>query len=151
MELFWEIDEQQILNPPVSVHYEISQDVFFNARHFVTMQGVRGPAHAHSYRVRVRCQSFALDPQDHVVVGYAAIRERLTLIVKAYNNQCLNDLPPFKLKGLQTTTENLAAIIYQQLERSLDGLAIKLIEVVVWESPINSIAYRKSARYVSRD
>jgi 6-pyruvoyl-tetrahydropterin synthase len=146
---FWEIDENLILNKSSNSYYEIALDVFFNARHFVTMNGLQGAMHSHSYRVRVRCQSSELESQDHVVVGYAVIRDRLTLIVKAYNNQCLNDLPPFK--RLQTTTENLSAIIFQQLERSLSGIPVKLIEVAVWESPTNSIAYRKSARYVRND
>ncbi|HNB53595.1 MAG TPA: 6-carboxytetrahydropterin synthase [Anaerolineales bacterium] len=150
IDLFWDIDEEQILNASETAHYEIALDAFFNARHYVTMNGVRGAVHAHSYRVRVRCQSYALDPDDHVVVGYAALRDRLAMIVKAYNNQCLNDLPPFRLKKLQTTTENLTAVIFQQLERSLEGLAVKLIEVAIWESPTNSITYSKSTRYVRR-
>lgn len=149
-DLFWDIDEHQILNASGAAHYEIALDAFFNARHYVTMSGVRGAVHAHSYRIRARCQSFALDPDDHVVVGYAAIRDRMTMIVKAYNNQCLNELPPFRLKGLQTTTENLTAVIFQQLERSLEGLAVRLIEVAIWESPTNSITYSKSASYVRR-
>lgn len=148
VDLFWDIDEEQILNAAVTAHYEIALDAFFNARHYVIMNGVQGALHAHSYRVRVRCQSYALDPNDHVVVGYADLRDRLSMIVKAYNNQCLNDLPPFRLKKLQTTTENLTAVIFQQLERSLEGLAVKLIEVAIWESPTNSITYSKSTRYV---
>lgn len=149
-DLFWDIDEEQILNASNAAHYEIALDAFFNARHYVTMNGVRGAVHAHSYRIRARCQSFALDPDDHVVVGYSAIRDRLAMIVKAYNNQCLNDLPPFQLKRLQTTTENLTAVMFQQLERSLEGLPVRLMEVAIWESPTNSITYSKSASYVRR-
>lgn len=136
---FWDIDIERILQAPEGFAYEITLDMFFNARHFVVMDGVPGEVHTHSYRLQVRCRSRQLEQESHVVVGYTAIRERMKQVVSAYNNQLLNDLPPFQ--RLQPTTENLAAVLFQQLERLLADLPVDLVGVTVWESPTESVAF----------
>nr|WP_290670198.1 6-carboxytetrahydropterin synthase [Ardenticatena sp.] len=136
---FWDIDIERVLRAPKGFVYEITLDMFFNARHFVVMNGVRGDIHTHSYRLQVRCRSRQLEQDSHVVVGYTAIRERMKQVVSAYNNQLLNDLPPFQ--QLQPTTENLTAVIFQQLERLLADLPVELVGVTVWESPTESVAF----------
>ncbi|KPL88631.1 hypothetical protein SE16_07810 [Ardenticatena maritima] len=137
---FWDVDIERILKAPEGFVYEITLDMFFNARHFVVMNGVPGEVHTHSYRLQVRCRSRQLEQDSHVVVGYTAIRERMNQVVSAYNNQLLNDLPPFQ--RLQPTTENLAAVLFQQLERLLADLPVELVGVTVWESPTESVAFR---------
>ena len=137
---FWDVDIERILQAPEGFVYEITLDMFFNARHFVVMNGVPGEVHTHSYRLQVRCRSRQLEQDSHVVVGYTAIRERMNQVVSAYNNQLLNDLPPFQ--RLQPTTENLAAVLFQQLERLLADLPVELVGVTVWESPTESVAFR---------
>ena len=137
---FWDVDIERILQAPEGFVYEITLDMFFNARHFVVMNGVPGEVHTHSYRLQVRCRSRQLEQDSHVVVGYTAIRERMKQVVSAYNNQLLNDLPPFQ--RLQPTTENLAAVLFQQLERLLADLPVELVGVTVWESPTESVAFR---------
>jgi len=136
---FWEIDEEAILCPPASLRYEIALDTFFNARHYVTIAGNAGNLHTHSYRLHVRYRTNALVPEDHVVVGYQVLRERTEGVVKAYNNRLLNDLPPFQ--RLQPTTENLTAVLFQQLQRALADLPVEIVNVTVWESPTAAITY----------
>lgn len=138
---FWQIDEGAILDPDEKLHYELSIDTFFNARHFVVMQGDRGPLHSHSYRLRVQCRGRSLSDDDNVLVGYHAVRTRLQQVVGAYNDQILNELPPFE--RLQPTTEILAAVLFQQIARILQELAVELIHVTVWESPTESITFRR--------
>ncbi|GIV95562.1 MAG: hypothetical protein KatS3mg057_0219 [Herpetosiphonaceae bacterium] len=134
---FWEIDEGFVTSLPPGLFYEIVMDVFFNARHYVVVGGRTGPIHSHSYRLQVACRSWSLTEQEHIIVGYAPLRERLEQVVEAYNNHLLNELPPFR--RLQPTTENLAAVLFQQLSHVLKDLPIKLISVTVWESPTISI------------
>ncbi|MBU0491032.1 MAG: 6-carboxytetrahydropterin synthase [Chloroflexi bacterium] len=119
--------------------YEISLDTFFNARHYVTIRGHMGTEHPHSYRLHVRYRTRTLAPEDHVVVGYQTLRERTELAVRAYNGQLLNDLPVFQ--RLQPTTENLTAILYQQLQRLLADLSVDIVSVTLWESPTAAITY----------
>jgi 6-pyruvoyltetrahydropterin/6-carboxytetrahydropterin synthase len=136
-EAFWEIDEAGIISPRSGICYEIAIDIFFNARHHVTIGGSQGPEHGHSYRLQVRCRSRSLAHQDYIIIGYHTLRERIRIVASAYNNQFLNELPPFK--QTQPTTENLTAVIYQQLSRTLRDLPIDLVSVSLWDSPTESI------------
>lgn len=138
---FWQIDEKAILSPPAGSAYAMAIDVFFNARHFVTMDGNVGLEHTHSYRAQVKCRSLSLSKSDQIVVGYQEIRDRLIQAVQAYNNCVLNHLPPFK--SLQPTTENLTAILFQQMERLLSDLPVELVSLTVWESPTEGITYSR--------
>jgi 6-pyruvoyltetrahydropterin/6-carboxytetrahydropterin synthase len=134
---FWLVDPALVVNPPPELCYRIAVDIFFNARHFVVIDGRAGPEHSHSYRLQVKCSSQVLALNDQVVIGYAQLRERMRLVVNAYNNQLLNALPPFQ--RLQPTTENLTGVLFQQLDRILFGLPVRLLEVTVWESPTEEI------------
>jgi 6-pyruvoyl-tetrahydropterin synthase len=76
------------------------------------------------------------------VVPFHEVRQAATSVVQAYNHQLLNDLLPFRT--LQPTTENLVAVLCQQLERSLAHLPVELRGITLWESPTKAISYDKS-------
>ncbi len=137
----WAVRKTDVLRPPPGFCYEMILDLFFNARHFVMMDGQQGPEHPHSYRVQVRCQSRTLHPKNHVLVGYHELRERVKQVIKAYNGTLLNELPVFR--HLQPTTENLAGVLYQQLNVVLKDMPIELVSVTVWESPTEGIVFRR--------
>ena len=133
---FWLVDASLVVNPPQGLCYRIAIDIFFNAHHFVVINGKAGPEHSHSYRLQVKCSSLmqALNNQ---------LREKMKQVVSAYNNQLLNELPPFK--GLQPTTENLTGVLFQQLDRSFLGLPVRLLEITVWESPTEGVTVARTA------
>jgi hypothetical protein len=108
---FWDIDEPAVLGLFLGHYYEISIDTFFNASHTVIIKGNRGP------------------------LG------RINQVAKAYNNQHLNDLPPFR--QLKSTTENLTAVLFQQLTKALIGLPIELVSITLWESPTVAVTLTK--------
>lgn len=137
----WDVRKTDVLRPPAGFCYEMVLDLFFNARHFVTIDGQTGPEHPHSYRVQVRCRSRALHPQNHVLVGYQELRERVKQVIKAYNGTVLNELPVFRY--LQPTTENLAGVLYQQLVVALKGMPVELVSLTVWESPTEGIVFKR--------
>lgn len=136
---FWEIDLEQILHLQDGHYYEILLDMFFNARHYIIMDGHAGPLHAHSYRLQVVCRSDSLVHGDDVIVGYQQLRQQVEMVIRAYNNQLLNDLPPFE--HLQPTTESLVAVLFQQLQRALSDLPARLTSLTVWESPTEAVTY----------
>ena len=138
---FWLMDEAAVLNPPEGISYEMFMDIFFNASHFVVMGGILGKVHSHSYRFQIRCRSQSLKPVEHIIVGYQTLRERIKLVASAYNNQLLNNLPPFK--QLQPTTENLTAVLFQQLSRMLKDQPVELISITIWESPTEAVTYQR--------
>ncbi|GAB4404494.1 MAG: hypothetical protein OHK0052_27000 [Anaerolineales bacterium] len=140
-EAFWEVDEARVLNSGPQHVYEMRIDVFFNARHAVVTQGRRGPVHAHAYRLEVVFRTHQLSAGESLMVGYADLRRQVVRVAQAYNNHLLNDLPPFQNSRLQPSTEALAGIMYQQVERLVKNLPVTLMQVIVRESPTESVAY----------
>jgi 6-pyruvoyltetrahydropterin/6-carboxytetrahydropterin synthase len=118
--------------------YELGADAFFGARHFVTMNGVQGPPHHHSYRVEVLMESGA-QSDDGVVMGFGEARSLIETIVLDYNETLLNTVPPFD--ETQPTAENISRVIYERLATELAESPIRLKQVRVWESPTNSASY----------
>ena len=140
-EEFWDIDEPAVLGLFVGHYYELSIDTFFNASHTVVIKGMRGEQHTHSYRLSVRCRSKSISGQEQIIIDYTTLRDRVNRVAQAYNNQVLNELPPFK--QLKSTTENLTAVLFQQLRRALKGLPVELTSITVWESPTVSVTLTK--------
>ena len=138
---FWDIDEPAVLGLFVGHYYELSIDTFFNASHWVVLKGRKGEQHTHSYRLSFRCRSKSISGQEQIILDYTTLRERVNRVAQAYNNQVLNDLPPFK--NLKSTTENLTAVLFQQLRRSLVGLPVELNSITLWESPTVSVTLTK--------
>ncbi|MGW8226910.1 MAG: 6-carboxytetrahydropterin synthase [Anaerolineales bacterium] len=138
---FWDIDEPAVLGLFVGHYYEISIDTFFNASHSVVIKGRRGPVHTHSYRLGVRCRSRSISGKEQVIADYTSLRDRINQVAKAYNHQHLNDLPPFR--QLKSTTENLTAVLFQQLTKALKGLPIELVSITLWESPSVAVTLTK--------
>jgi 6-pyruvoyltetrahydropterin/6-carboxytetrahydropterin synthase len=138
---FWAIDERALFHPRDDTFFQISTDVFFNARHFVVFGNRQGPEHTHSFRLQATCRSQGLDREEQVVVGYHHLRQRMTQVVNAYNGQLLNELPPFR--RLQPTTEVLTAVLFQQLDRLLLDLGLVLMSITVWESPTEAISFSR--------
>lgn len=140
-ESFWDVDETRVLNSGPQHVYEMRINVFFNARHAVVTQGRRGPVHAHSYRLEVVFHTHQLNPEESLMIGYADLRRQVVRVAQAYNNHLLNDLPPFQNTRLQPSTEALAGIMYQQIERLVRDMPVALMQVIVRESPTESVAY----------
>ncbi|GAP07141.1 MAG TPA: 6-carboxytetrahydropterin synthase [Anaerolinea thermolimosa] len=135
---FWQIDPTLVLNPPPAyARYKLIMSAFFNAAHSVSFGPSRGNLHRHSYHLRVTAMASALAP-DNSLVPYETLRQIMTKITAAYEGTILNNLPPFRT--IQPTTEALAAIVAQQIERLARDLPIKIIEVTVMESPTQGVS-----------
>ncbi len=128
-------DAPQVKTQPV---FELGADAFFGARHFVTMNGVQGPPHHHSFRVEALMNAPAQD-SDGVVLGFGDARKLLEDIVLDYNESLLNTIEPFIT--IQPTSENIAKVIFDRLKSQLNANDIRLKQVRVWESPTNSASY----------
>lgn len=138
---FWDIDEPAVLGLFVGHYYELSIDTFFNASHAVVIKGRKGEQHTHSYRLSVRCRSKSISGGEQIIIDYTTLRDRVNRVAQAYHNTILNDLPPFM--QLKSTTENLTAVLFQQLRRALKGLPVELTSITVWESPTVSVTLTK--------
>ncbi|NQU97474.1 MAG: 6-carboxytetrahydropterin synthase [Chloroflexi bacterium] len=118
--------------------FELGAEAFFTARHYVTMAGIEGPVHQHSFRVEILTESSSQD-EDGVVIGFANARRMVEELVDRYNETLLNTVPPFDESP--PTLENIAKVIHRELAPRLLDETVKLKQVRVWESPTNHASY----------
>jgi 6-pyruvoyltetrahydropterin/6-carboxytetrahydropterin synthase len=138
-DLFWQIDEGEILNPRHGTIVLVF-NTFFNATHQVVSRGQGlGDLHQHSYRVQIRVKSINAQDSDQMIVPYEELRRLTEKISRAYEGKILNELPPFK--RLQPTTENFVGVIAQQLDRLARTKPFQILEVTIFESPTISVTY----------
>lgn len=116
--------------------YELGIDSFFSASHAMRPAGEQ---HSHSFRVQATLVTGAIDANG-MMVGFREVSDLLEGEARRYANRFLNDVEPFNL--VQPTGENLAAVIYRNVEQALtrailDGPA--LVAVTLWENPTSYV------------
>jgi len=120
--------------------YTLGIDVFFNARHCISVNGQCGAIHPHSFRVNVKIHH-TVRPGEQYRLGFAEARSLVQDETARFNDTFLNHVYPFNNGyDLQPTTENLAAVLFQRIRQKLaDGL--RLESVTIWESPTSYVTY----------
>lgn len=112
--------------------YEISAQEFFDAAHAVRgYQGKCENLHGHRFRVVVTLRSPALD-EIGIAYDFVALKAHLRGILAHFDHTSLNDTTPFD--EINPTSENIARVIYSELERQLSGAPAHLHSVQVWET-----------------
>lgn len=119
--------------------FTVGVEVSFSAAHYH-----RGAdpdcarVHGHNYRVEVVAESGRL--RRGMVVDFRRLRAAASGIVKSWDHRLLNDLEEFRHR--EPTTEEIARLLYRQLEKRLKGEAARLRGVKVWETGKNWAYYR---------
>lgn len=121
--------------------YTLSVDAFFNAQHRVSIGGVEGPLHPHSWRVNVKLRQDALG-SDHFLLGFAEARQLLRGETTWLDGNILNNLPQFS--AIPPTTENVAALLFRNIKAALKATPIAVDSVTLWETPTNSVVYSEN-------
>ncbi len=112
----------------------------FDAAHaLVGYPGVCRNLHGHTWDVEVTVTGTELD-EVGIVYDFKDLKDNLMSILDTYDHKYLNDVPPFN--EINATAENLARVIYEQMEALLPE-GVELVEIGVWESPIAKLTYRK--------
>jgi len=68
---------------------------------------------------------------------FKELKQHLADVISRFDHICLNDVPPFD--QINPSSENIAAIIYKELQPKLAG--VPLVGVEVWESPQTGVIY----------
>ena len=119
--------------------YEISVEKHFDAAHFLRgYQGKCEALHGHRFRVVVRVSASKLDDIG-IAYDFVELKQYLGEILSRFDHTCLNDVPPFD--KINPSSENIAATIYNELQRKLAGAPVSISGIEVWESPQAGIAY----------
>ena len=119
--------------------YEISVEKHFDAAHFLRgYQGKCEALHGHRFRVVVRVSASKLDDIG-IAYDFVELKQYLGEILSRFDHTCLNDVPPFD--KINPSSENIAATIYNELQRKLAGAPVSISVIEVWESPQTGVAY----------
>ena len=119
--------------------YEISVEQHFDAAHF--LRGYRGKCealHGHRFRVVVKIKSAVVNDIG-IAYDFVELKQHLRDILAKFDHTCLNDVPPFD--KINPSSENIASIIYNELQPKLVGAPVSLSSVEVWESPQTGVVY----------
>jgi len=114
--------------------YEIAVIDFFNARHAI---GDEAP-HSHSWKVeaKIRRQRFL---GEQVLIGVDETRQILRRLFRKYEDQFLNDIPPFTFQ--EPSAENLVTYLFERLDKAFHGTDAQLHSLTIWESPTHYVTY----------
>jgi 6-pyruvoyltetrahydropterin/6-carboxytetrahydropterin synthase len=119
--------------------YRVSVEDHFDAAHFLRgYQGKCEALHGHRFRVVVKVATSVVDDVG-MAYDFTELKKHLKDILAPLDHTCLNDTPPFD--RMNPSSENIATILYHQLESRLAGDSVSLACVEVWESPQTGVVY----------
>ncbi len=97
--------------------------------------------HGHNYELDISVKG-EIDPITGYVADLSEVkRVAEATVVAALDHRNLNmDVPAFR--DVNPTAENIVVVIWEMLDGKLPG---KLVRLVLWETPRNSVEYRGSS------
>ena len=119
--------------------YQISVRQHFDAAHF--LRGYKGKCesvHGHRFEVVVTVQAKALNDIG-IAYDFLDLKNNLNEILSLFDHRPLNEISLFK--NINPSAENIARVIYEELQAKLDKVPVTLTSVDVWESPENCVRY----------
>jgi 6-pyruvoyltetrahydropterin/6-carboxytetrahydropterin synthase len=122
--------------------FEVSVEQTFAAGHALrNYKGSCENVHGHNFRVRVTIEGERLD-ETGLLVDFIDVKKSMGDVIARLDHVFLNDIPPFDVKN--PSAENLAEYFHQELSRRLavNPVPVRLREVRIWETDIQSAAYR---------
>lgn len=119
--------------------FKLIVEGMFDAAHFLRgYQGACEHLHGHTYKVQAVAASDHLDKLG-MVIDFKELRRILRLAIDEMDHCLLNDLAQFREKN--PSAENIAVHIYSVMMPLVAIQNARLVEVTVWETPGNAVAY----------
>jgi 6-pyruvoyltetrahydropterin/6-carboxytetrahydropterin synthase len=122
--------------------YQITVEGHFDAAH--ALRGYQGKCenlHGHRFRVIARVRASKLNSIG-LALDFRELKTKLNEVLEPFDHTNLNEVPPFT--GINPSSENIAATVYNELQKKLPGF--ELFSIEVWESPDAAAEYRPSMR-----
>jgi 6-pyruvoyltetrahydropterin/6-carboxytetrahydropterin synthase len=121
--------------------YELSVKTSFSAAHRVVgHQGGCANLHGHNWEVEVLLSGKGLN-ETGFLIDFKDVKTALREIIDPLDHADLNMLEPFRT--VNPTSENLAAHLFREASRRLNGAGIRISGVRVAESAGTSCLYRE--------
>lgn len=124
--------------------YQITVEGHFDAAH--ALRGYKGKCerlHGHRFRVLARVKTGRLN-KIGLAYDFTELKARLAGVLARFDHTSLNDISPFD--GINPSSENIAATIYDELSQKLTGTPVSLTSIEVWESPEAGVEYSPALR-----
>jgi 6-pyruvoyltetrahydropterin/6-carboxytetrahydropterin synthase len=119
--------------------YEIAVEMDFDAAH--SLRGYQGKCermHGHRFKVVAVVQSSKLDDIG-LAYDFTLLKQHLGAIMAKYDHINLNETTPFD--RINPSSENIASVVYEELNKKLKGARVTLAKIEVWESPQSHVTY----------
>lgn len=119
--------------------YELTIISSFSSAH--NLRGYEGACenlHGHNWRVEAQVVARELGPVE-MVMDFKRLKAEAKKILDGLDHRYLNEVPPFD--RLNTTAENIARFIYDELGKAVNGKGVRVSRVRVWESDSSAAAY----------
>lgn len=112
--------------------YEVTIETGFSGAHVLRgYEGKCGRLHGHNWKVAV---TVATERLDDVGMGldFSRLKDETRAVLAQVDHSHLNEVFPFT--ELNPTAENIAKWVWEMLGKRLDGTALTVARVTVWES-----------------
>ena len=114
--------------------YEIIIEDHFTAIHYLKLyDGSWEKPHGHNWKVAVTAQAENLDSIG-VVMDFEMLKPALKEILAGFNCTSFNEHPRFKGTGVNSSTENIARLIYDELVKKVKSKTARITKITVWET-----------------
>lgn len=119
--------------------YELKIITHFSAAHRLeNFYGKCEALHGHNWKVEVYLLGSRLD-EAGLLRDFGELKARTNEILQEIDHKYLNELPAFSQQN--PSSENLARYLFERLAAVLDGDAVKVSKVSVWESDTSCATY----------
>ena len=121
--------------------YKINVTTSFPGAHLLKhYEGACRDLHGHNWKVRVQLITDHID-EIGMAIDFKIVKEHLNALIEQFDHKYLNDLHFFQEQN--PTSENIARVIYEQLQKTFENDNININEVEIWESDYTSVIYSK--------
>ena len=112
--------------------YRVTLKDTFSAAHSLWDDGGKfEDLHGHDFKVEVEMERKELD-EIGVVIDFLDVKRKLKMILARIDHVFLNELPEFK--GKNTSVENVARFIHDELSKQVKKQGVMVKRVTVWET-----------------
>ena len=111
---------------------------FSAAHHLRDYEGKCERVHGHNYRVELELKSPIVD-RSGMVADFTVLRQWLEKVLQRFDHQDLNEVKPFD--KLNPTAENIAKLIWEEMNLKFNTRKVKVSRVTVWETESSYATY----------
>ena len=122
--------------------YEVCVEQTFAAAHALRhYKGACENLHGHNFKVQVVIEGDRLDKAG-MLVDFIDVKGLMREVMAKLDHQNLNEVPPFDAEK-NPSAENIAEYFYTAMTAGLKAeVPVKIREVKIWETEIQSATYR---------